>query len=95
MRQAKARAALRGMKLKEFVAEALENAIYYGQNTHAGQVAADGAEDNDDILILDQGCSLPLIRGSCGPELNQLSGGKAAELLEQEDVDRTANSRRR
>lgn len=95
LRQAKARAALRGMKLKEFVAEALEKAIYYGQSTHAASRAADGADEDQDVLVLDDNCALPLIRGECGPALRTLTGGKAAELLEKEDVERTSDTRRR
>jgi hypothetical protein len=93
MRLAKARAALRGMKLKELVTEALEKAIYYGQSSGGSSRAADGADDN--VLVLDENCVFPLVRGDCGPELKKLTGGKATELLEKEDVERAIGSRRR
>lgn len=94
LRLAKARAALRGMKLKEFVAEALENAIYYGQASGTSR-AADGAERDEDVMALEKNCIFPLIRGECGPELKKLTGSKATELLEKEDVERARGPRGR
>ncbi len=95
LRLVKARAALRGMKLKEFVAEALENAIYYGQSSGAGSRVADGPDGDDDVMVLEDNCVFPLIRGECGPELRKLTGGKATELLEKEDVERASGPRGR
>ena len=95
LRLAKARAALRGIKLKDFVAQALENAIFYGQSSGSSSNAADGSDPRSDVLVLDDECAFPLIRGKCGPGLHELIGGKAAELLETEDVERSADPRRR
>ena len=93
LRLAKARAALRGMTLKEFVAEALEKVIYYRQGSSGRAFVSDGAED--DVLVIDETCSLPLIRGEGGPELAKLTRGRATELLEQEDVERASRPRGR
>ena len=93
LRLAKARAALRGMKLKELITEALENALYY-----RGASETPRASDRDadaGVLVIDEKCVLPLIRGAGGPALKKLTGAKATELLEREDVERETGSRRR
>ena len=95
LRLAKARAALRGMKLKDFVAEALEKAVYYGQSSSGSALLAEGTDVDDEVLVIDEHCVLPLIRGECGPELRKLTGGRATEILEEEDVERATRSRGR
>ena len=94
LRLAKARAALRGMKLKDFVAEALESAVYYRQASSGSSKAAE-IEADEETLVIDANCVLPLIRGACGPELRKLTGGKATELLENENVERAGRPRGR
>jgi hypothetical protein len=92
LRQAKARAALRGMKLKEYVAEALRAAIYY-QPEESPRVAEGDPEENR--LVLGEDCVFPLIRGECGPEMKSLTDDRVQELLEEEDVERTRSRTRR
>ena len=93
LRQAKARAALRGMKLKEFVAEALERALYYPSDVNSGSRVAEGT--GADELVLSEDCVFPLIRGEGGPAVRDTSGQKVKEALEDEDVERALGSRRR
>ncbi len=95
LRQTKARAALRGMKLKELIVEALEAALYYPSGTPSASRVTDGAEDEPNVLVLADHCVFPLIRGDCGPAMQDATGEKLNELLEEEEVERAIGSRRR
>ncbi len=95
LRQTKARAALRGMKLKELVAEALEAALYYPSGAPSASRVADGAEEEANVLVLADNCVFPLIRGDCGPAMQDATGEKLNEILEEEEVERAIGSRRR
>lgn len=84
-RQVKARAAARGLKLKEYVAAALEQSLFehrFGSDVR--EVAAASAED---ALDLGEGCVLPKVSGEAGEEMASISGERIAELLEEEDSD--------
>ena len=88
LRQAKAQAALLGLRLKDIVRDALEN-----------HLAADGRlPDAADGSALDgqelgDGCVFPLVTGATGPVLRQLRGGRAQRLLDEDDVHREVYSR--
>ena len=88
LRQAKAEAALRGLRLKDIVRDALLN-----------HLAGDGRlSDPADVSTLDgqelgAGCVFPLVTGATGPVLRQLRGGRAQRLLDEDDVDREVHSR--
>lgn len=92
LRHAKARAALRGMKLKDFVAEALHAALYYRAPSNLTHVRD---EPDQDALVLSDGCRFPLIRGACGPALKDASEEKLNQILEDEEVDHALGTRRR
>ena len=95
LRQAKARAALRGMKLKELVAEALEAALYYPSDAPSAARVAEGAGEDANVLVLADHCVFPLIRGDCGPVMQDATGDRLNEILEEEEVERAIGSRRR
>jgi len=95
LRQTKARAALRGMKLKEIVAEALEAALYYPSGAPSASRVADGAEEEENVLVLADNCVFPLIRGDCGPAMRDATGDELNGTLEEEEVGRATGSGRR
>ncbi len=93
LRQAKSRAALRGMKLREFVEEALHAALYYRDETAAANRVAD--EGDPDVLVLSEDCVFPLIRGVCGPAMRDATSESLNQILEEEEVERSLGSSRR
>jgi len=95
LRQAKAHAALRGMKLKELVAEALEAALYYPSDRALASRVAEGAEEEANVLVLADNCVFPRIRGDCGPAMQDATGDRLNAILEEEEAERAIDSRRR
>lgn len=90
LREAKARAALRGMKLKEYVAEALQMALFYPL---PGADRSKAAEEQPDQLVLDDDCVFPILRGEGGPEMKRITGKRIGRILEEEDVARETDTR--
>jgi Arc/MetJ family transcription regulator len=88
LRQVKARAALRGLKLKDYVSDALRASLYAKSSPGRGSAVAD-ERDVSERQSLGEGCVLPLIRGRGGPALSRITGERIAEILEEEDVERT------
>lgn len=88
LRQAKAEAALRGLRLKDIVRDALESHLAGDGRLPepAGVSSLDGQE-------LSAGCVFPLVTGATGPALRRLRGGHAQRLLDEDDVDRVVHSR--
>ena len=95
LRHAKARAALRGMKLKDLVAEALEAALYCPSGAPSASRVGDGAEEEANVLVLTDNCVFPLIRDDCGPAMQDATGDTLNEILEEEEVERAIGSRLR
>lgn len=91
LRRAKAEAALRGIRLKDYVTEALRQ-VLYGE-PKLPRDAPDRVED--DKLILGEGCVFPLIRGECGPAMRAAGSERLDRILEEEDVERALDSGRR
>jgi hypothetical protein len=85
LRQAKAEAALRGIKLKDFVAEVLRM-VLYGKPQPPEKKPAD-----DDKLVLGDDCVFPAIRGECGPAMRAKGPARLDRILEEEDIDRALN----
>ena len=84
-RQVKSSAALRGMKLKEYVAEALRDSLV--RHGSAGEVReAQEPYGDAEIQDLGPGCVLPLITGETGPEMRSMTGARINEILEEEEV---------
>jgi Arc/MetJ family transcription regulator len=93
LRQVKAQAALRGMKLKDYVTEALRAAL--GHTPTEARRSASEPESPSDELIVGERCIFPLINGEGGPALRDLTPERLNEILEEEDVDRAQHSGRR
>ena len=88
LRLAKATAVLRGVRLADVVTTALREALAdAGAASSAGREPLAGESERQD---LGHGCLLPLIRGEGGPALRRLTPRRLTELLEDEDVARSA-----
>lgn len=85
LRRAKAEAALRGMKLKDFVTQALRAALEGGERRVAERAPEYGSAERQQM---GNGCVFPLIRGADGPELRDLTPERVRAILEEEDVER-------
>ena len=88
LRRTKAEAALRGLRLKDLVRDALQRLL---QDT-------DGSPESTDRKGLDEqtlgpDCVFPLISGTTGPVMRDLEGGGAQRLLDREDIDRDGHPR--
>jgi hypothetical protein len=83
-RRVKARAAGRGMKLKEYVQQALLDSLYRHQPV--SEVRETATPYDTDALVLRDDCVLPQIRGETSEELRCLTDERIDELLEQEEV---------
>ena len=87
LRQAKSKAALKGMSLKDFVSEALRAALYR-QLPEAGSGKESSSAKKEQQLYFGKQCVFPLIQGKCGPGLKNLTSEKIHEILEEEEVER-------
>ena len=88
LRHAKAEAALRGLRLKDIVRDALQlHLADAGRFREPARAAMTESQD------LGAGCVFPLITGATGPVLQQLRGGGAQRLLDEDEVEREVHSR--
>jgi len=85
LRRAKAEAALRGMKLKDFVTEALRAALR-GDFAVRETSPIYGKEAEERIS---DDCRFPVIRGEGGAGLRDATGDTLNRLLEDEDAERS------
>jgi len=92
LRRAKSEAALRGMKLKDYVTEALRAALSGEARLVAERAPAYPGTDEQ---RLGDNCVFPLIRGAGGPALRDLTAERLHEILEEEEVERELRSRDR
>ena len=76
-KQAKARAAMEGVKLKDFVTSALSAYLAKPKTNAEGQAKS---------------CPFPLVRGKGGPLLKQMSNQAIAKLEEEDDIERHRRS---
>lgn len=90
LRQAKAEAALRGMKLKDYMTEALRAAL-----SGDLQLVAERAPEypGTEQQRLGDNCVFPLIRGAAGPAMRDLTAERLHAILEEEEVERELRSR--
>ena len=86
LRRAKAAAALRGSSLKDFVTDAIRQAL----RTPA-DVVAEGEPAYGDEQVVGEDCVFPLIRGAAGPALRDLTPERVHEILEEEEVGRVVD----
>ena len=90
LRQAKAEAALRGMRLKDYLTEALRSAL----SGELQLVAARAPRySGTDAQRLGDNCVFPLIRGAAGPSMRDLTAERLHAILEEEEVERELRSR--
>ncbi len=90
-REIKAKAALRGMKLKDFVAAALRD--FLRPREASTEVRESETTFGVDVLVLREDCVFPLIVGPTGDEMRSLSEQRIDEILEEEDIELALRSR--
>ena len=88
LRHAKAEAALRGLRLKDVLREALQR--HLKEIGHEPELEAAPSLASQE---LGSGRVFPIVTGSTGSVLRQLRGGGAQRLLDEEDVDREVDTR--
>ena len=88
LRHAKAEAALRGLRLKDIVRDALQHLL---QDTGRSLEPADRATLEKQELAED--CVFPLIIGTTGSVMRDLRGDKAQRLLDDADIEREVHPR--
>ena len=88
LRRAKAEAALRGLRLKDLVRDALQRFLL-----DAGRLPEPEGGEEPGEQELAAGCVFPLITGTTGPAMSDLRGEGAQRLLDDEDIEREARSR--
>ena len=88
LRRAKAEAALRGLRLKDIVRDALQHLL---QDTARSLEPADRATLEKQELAED--CVFPLIIGTTGSVMRDLRGDKAQRLLDDADIEREVHPR--
>jgi len=84
-RQIKARAAVRGLKLKEYVTAALRDSLFESQG--AADVREPQTEYAADSSVLRDDCVLPLIDGETTEEMRSISEKKIDEILEGDEAE--------
>ena len=89
LRRAKAAAAIRGMRLKDFVSEALAKALIESPRVGNDLPAADTEQ-----TVLGKDCVFPLIQGRCGSVMRDLTAEKIDAILEAEDIEQALSSGR-
>jgi hypothetical protein len=83
-RQIKARAAVRGVKLKDYVNEALRDSLYRRERT--GEVRETVTRYGEDVLVLQDDCVLPQIVGETSEVLRAMTGERIDEILGAEEA---------
>jgi hypothetical protein len=86
LRHAKAEAALRGMKLKDFVTEALRAALQ--GDLLLRESSPDYGEADEQRIAED--CAFPLIRGPGGRALRDITADSLHRILEREEAEQAA-----
>lgn len=89
LRRAKAATSLRGMKLRDFVIEALRLALRQTEGRVAEQLPAVAQEDRQRPA---DDCIFPLIRDADGAALRDLTPERVHAILEEEEVERQLES---
>ena len=85
-RQIKARAALRGLKLKEYVTGVLQDSLF--RHEQASEVHEVETRYGEEVLVLRKDCVLPLISGETSDEMRSISERRIDEILEEEELER-------
>ena len=88
LRLAKAEAALRGLRLKDIVRDALQRLL--SEAGHTLDPPAAGALDRQ---VLADDCVFPIVTGATGAVMRDLHGDAAQRFLDEEDGERASRSR--
>ena len=88
LRRAKAEAALRGLRLKDIVRDALQRFLQ-----DAGRSLEPGGRAALEEQELGEDCVFPLIIGTTGSVMRDLRGDKAQRLLDDADIEREVHPR--
>ena len=83
-RRIKARAAMRGQKLKEYVTAALRDSLF---ERPAGELRETGTEYAAECSQLAEDCVLPLIAGETTETMRSISEKRIDRLLESDEPD--------
>jgi hypothetical protein len=83
-RQVKARAAVQGLKLKEYFTQALRDSLY--RHEPVSEVRETATRYGEDVLVLREDCVLPQILGETSDELRSLTEERLDEILEAEEA---------
>lgn len=83
-RRVKARAAMRGMKLKEYVAAALRDSLFERSD---GELRETGTEYAAECSTLTEDCVLPLIAGQTTEAMRSITEKDIDRILEADEVD--------
>ena len=83
-RQIKARAAMRGMKLKEYVTAALRDSLF---ERSAAEVRETTAEYTAESSTLADDCVLPLVGGETTEVMRSITEKRIDRILESNDLD--------
>ena len=85
-RQVKARAALKGMKLKEYVTEALRDSLYRHEPASEVRETRTRLETRGSLVLSDD-CIFPLVEGETTEEMRAINEEKIEQILEDEEVE--------
>ena len=88
LRRAKSAAALRGLRLKDIVRDALQRLL-----VDDGRVSDPDQITPTEDQTLSAGCVFPLLTGATGPAMRDLRGASAQRLLDEEDLSRATDPR--
>jgi Arc/MetJ family transcription regulator len=83
-RQIKARAAVQGLKLKDYVTQALRDSLYRHQSIE--ELRATATRRGKDVLVLREDCVLPQIVGDTSEELRTITEERIDEILVAEEA---------
>ena len=83
-RQIKARAAMRGMKLKQYITAALRDSLF---ERSAEEVRETTAEYRAETSKLAEDCVLPLVAGETTEEMRSITEERIDRILESETRD--------
>ena len=86
-RQVKSRAAIQGVKLKEFFTQALHDSLF--RHEPASEVREPANQYDEDILVLREDCVFPFIQGETSDEMRSITDERLARILEDEDASKT------
>ena len=83
-RQIKARAAVEGLKLKDYFTQALRDSLY--RHDPVEEVRENATRYGEEMLVLREDCVLPQIVGETSDELRAITEERIDEILDTEEA---------